>query len=72
MPRKKFDKKKSASLKKANRRKKPIQREKPTHPKVPSGNLSAQIHQGVGLEDGSQSKPARRFPEDDAEYGEES
>jgi hypothetical protein len=64
------DKKKSARRQKTTRRKKPIQRKRPTRFMEPSENTSAQIHQGVAAE--AQPEPARRFPEDDAEYGEES
>jgi hypothetical protein len=72
MPKKKSRTKKSAIRKKRNRAKKPIQRKKPTHPEVPSVISSAQIHQGVAPDFVSQPAPARRFPEHDAEYGEES
>jgi hypothetical protein len=71
---KKSGKKKFASQKKTVRRvrrKKSIQRKKPARFMEPSGNTSAQIHQGVALEANGQSEP-RRFPESDAEYGGES
>jgi hypothetical protein len=72
MPKKKSAKKKSgkqkvAGRKKTIREKKRIQRKKPTRSMEPSENMSAQIHQGIPSE--AQPEPARRFPEDDAEYG---
>jgi hypothetical protein len=75
MPKKKSAKKKSgkqkfAGRKKTIREKKRIQRKKPTRSMEPGENMSAQIHQGVVPE--AQPEPARRFPVDDAEYGEES
>jgi hypothetical protein len=76
MRKKKPAKKKSgtrqfASRQKAARRKEPIQRKKPARFMEPSGNTSAQVHQGVAPEGSSQSEP-HRFPESDAEYGEDS
>jgi hypothetical protein len=71
MRKKKPIRKKSPSRKTASRRKKPIHRKKPTRFIETSGNTTAQIHQGVVSED-TQSEPARSFPENDAEYGEES
>jgi hypothetical protein len=53
---KKSGKKKPVSRKKANRRTKPVPRRLSTHPKSPSGGLSAQIHQGAGPEIASQEE----------------
>jgi hypothetical protein len=69
--RKRSAEKKPASRKTASRRKKPIHREKQTRFIERSENTSAQIHQGVVSEE-TPSEPARSFPENDAEYGEES
>ena len=50
---KKSRKKKSASRKKVNHRKEPIQHREVSRPRGASDSLSAQIHQGVGLETAS-------------------
>jgi hypothetical protein len=65
---KKSGKKKSASRKTIIRRKRPVQRKKPIRSEAPSGGSSAQIHQGVGPETGSQSETAPEIPDDAAEY----
>jgi len=67
---KKPGKRKPSRLKRSIRAKEPIQRKRPTRFMEPTENMSAQIHQGVEPE--PQPGPARRFPEDDAEYGGES
>jgi hypothetical protein len=77
MPKRKLDKKKlgtkkSAARKKVQRRKKPVQRTKQPHSKGPGGPSSAQIQQDIGLKAASQSDTAPGFPQNDAQYGEES
>jgi hypothetical protein len=69
--RKRPAKKKSISREIGARGKKPIRRKKQTRTMETSENPSAQIHQGVSSED-TESESGRSFPENDAEYGEES
>jgi hypothetical protein len=79
MPKKKDAKKrqnnkKSAGPRKTSTRKRSVQGKRPTRVMEPGENTSARIHQGVGpWRAQAEPEPApRQFPENDAEYGEES
>ena len=65
-------KKKSAGRKKLRIKKKPAQRRKTPRSKKSSRRRSAQIHQGVGTVNVSQSETMPEIPDDAAEYGGES
>ncbi len=65
-------KKKSASRKKLKIKKKPALRRNSPRSKKSSRRRSAQIHQGVGAVNISQSETMPEIPDDAAEYGGES
>jgi hypothetical protein len=65
-------KKKSASRKKLKIKKKPALRRNSPRSKKSSRRRSAQIHQGVGTVNISQSETMPEIPDDAAEYGGES
>jgi hypothetical protein len=65
-------KKKPAGRKRLKIKKKPAQRRKPRRSKKSSRRRSAQIHQGVGTVNVSQSETMPEIPDEAAEYGGES
>ena len=65
-------KKKSAGRKTLKIKKKPAQRQKSPRSKKSSRRPSAQIHQGVGTVNVSQSETIPEIPDDASEYGGES